>query len=38
MPIQPTGAQGIRGTVEVFPEFVTGLQDLDGFSHIFLLY
>jgi len=38
MPIQPTGAEGIRGTVEVYPEFVPGLRDLAGFSHIFLLY
>jgi tRNA-Thr(GGU) m(6)t(6)A37 methyltransferase TsaA len=37
-PIQPTGATGIKGTVEVNPEFVTGLKDLDGFSHIFLIY
>lgn len=38
MPIQPTGASGIRGTIEVFPEFVAGLKDLEGFSHIILLY
>ena len=38
MPIQPSGAAGIRGTVEVFPDFQTGLKDLDGFSHIILLY
>ena len=38
MPIQPTGASGIRGTVEVFPEFAEGLKDLEGFSHIILLY
>ena len=38
MPIQPTGASGICGTVEVFPEFAPGLKDLDGFSHIILLY
>lgn len=37
-PIQPAGAIGIKGTVEVNPEFVTGLKDLDGFSHIFLIY
>jgi tRNA-Thr(GGU) m(6)t(6)A37 methyltransferase TsaA len=24
--------------VEVFPEFAAGLQDLEGFSHIYLLY
>ena len=38
MPIQPTGASGIQGTVEVFPEFVEGLKDLEGFSHVILLY
>lgn len=38
MPIQPVGARGIRGTVEVLPEFEKGLQDLEGFSHIYLLY
>jgi len=38
MPIQPTGASGIRGSVEVFPEFAEGLKDLDGFSHVILLY
>ncbi len=38
MPIQPPGARGIRGWVEVFQEFVPGLKDLDGFSHIILLY
>jgi tRNA-Thr(GGU) m(6)t(6)A37 methyltransferase TsaA len=38
MPIQPTAATGIQGTVEVFPEFAQGLRDLDGFSHIILIY
>ncbi len=38
MPIQPAGAAGVQGTVVVFPEFVAGLADLDGFSHIILLY
>ncbi len=38
MPIQPTGAAGIKGTVEVFEDFHAGLKDLDGFSHIILLY
>jgi tRNA-Thr(GGU) m(6)t(6)A37 methyltransferase TsaA len=38
MPIQPTGAAGIKGTVEVFENFHAGLKDLDGFSHIILLY
>ena len=37
-PIQPAGAEGIRGTVEVFPEYAKGLKDVDGFSHIILIY
>jgi tRNA-Thr(GGU) m(6)t(6)A37 methyltransferase TsaA len=36
-PIQPTRSQA-TGSVEVYPEFAAGLQDLDGFSHILLLY
>ena len=38
MPIQPAGAVDVRGVVEVFPEFVKGLKDLEGFSHIILVY
>lgn len=38
MPIQPPGATGVRGTVEVLPELSEGLRDLEGFSHIILLY
>jgi tRNA-Thr(GGU) m(6)t(6)A37 methyltransferase TsaA len=38
MPIQPAGAKGIKATVEVFKAFKRGLKDLDGFSHIILLY
>ena len=38
MPIQPAGAAGVKGTVEVFEDFQPGLKDLDGFSHIILLF
>jgi tRNA-Thr(GGU) m(6)t(6)A37 methyltransferase TsaA len=38
MPIQPKGAAGTKGTVTVFDEYKRGLADLDGFSHIILLY
>lgn len=38
MPIQPSGAAGIEGTLEVFPEFAKGLKDLHLFSHIYLIY
>ena len=37
-PIQPGAAAGIQGMVEVFPEYGEGLRDLEGFSHIILLY
>lgn len=37
-PIQPAYAKGCHGRAEVFPEFSDGLCDLDGFSHIYLLY
>jgi tRNA-Thr(GGU) m(6)t(6)A37 methyltransferase TsaA len=36
-PIQPTRSQAV-GRVEIFPEFAAGLQDLEGFSHLILLY
>jgi len=38
MPIQPSGARGVRGTVEIESEFVPGLRDLEGFSDIILIY
>ena len=38
MPIQPTGAHGILGTVEVFPDYAPGLKDLNGFSHIYVYW
>lgn len=37
-PIQPVFARGVPGRVEVNPEFEKGLSDLEGFSHIILLY
>ena len=37
-PIQTTGANGVGGTVEILPECAEGLKDLEGFSHIILIY
>ncbi|MGC9372147.1 MAG: tRNA (N6-threonylcarbamoyladenosine(37)-N6)-methyltransferase TrmO [Thermovirgaceae bacterium] len=37
-PIQPPGAKGVIGKVEVDPVFSEGLSDLEGFSHVILLY
>lgn len=37
-PIQPAGARGVAGRIELLPEFAPGLADLEGFSHLFVLY
>jgi tRNA-Thr(GGU) m(6)t(6)A37 methyltransferase TsaA len=37
-PLQPVYAKGCKGYVELYPEFVDGLRDLGGFSHIYLIY
>lgn len=38
MPIQPSEDLRAPGTVEVFEAFEAGLKDLEGFSHIILIY
>jgi len=38
VPIQASAAKGVRGWVEVYPEYADGLKDIEGFSHIILLY
>ena len=38
MPIQPSGAENYLGRIELKPEYKNGLMDIDGFSHIVLLY
>ena len=38
MPIQTAGAKSIKGTIELNPKYAAGLKDLEGFSHIILLY
>ena len=37
-PIQPAGARGVEGHIDIVPEFTPGLDDLAGFSHIYILY
>ena len=37
-PLQSVSAKHIEGTVEVFPEYAPGLKDIEGFSHLILLY
>ncbi len=38
MPIQPIGAGGIKGCIELNPAYAPGLTDIEGFSHLILLY
>ena len=38
MPIQPSRDGGTEATVEVLPELAKGLTDLEGFSHLILIY
>lgn len=38
VPIQPVFADGCRGRAEIFSEFAEGLTDLEGFSHIYLIF
>lgn len=38
MPIQPSGAKAVVGDVVVAPAFNDGLDDIEGFSHLILIY
>ncbi len=38
MPVQPRGAKDTYATIEFKDEFSEGLKDLDGFSHVYLIY
>jgi len=38
MPIQPAGAKGVKGTIELRTDLTEALDDLAGFSHIYLVY
>ncbi|MBL7131912.1 MAG: tRNA (N6-threonylcarbamoyladenosine(37)-N6)-methyltransferase TrmO [Candidatus Omnitrophica bacterium] len=38
IPIQGKFEKGVRGTVRLFPEYQAGLKDIEGFSHVILIY
>ena len=38
MPIQGRFKKEVSGTIEVFPDYQQGLKDIEGFSHLILLY
>ncbi len=37
-PIQPIYAKDCLGRAEILPEFAEGLTDIEGFSHVYLIY
>jgi len=37
-PIQGVFAKDAKGKVEIFPEYAAGLKDIEGFSHLILIY
>jgi tRNA-Thr(GGU) m(6)t(6)A37 methyltransferase TsaA len=38
IPRQAVGAKGTRGRIEIDPEWAEGLRDLEGFSHVLVLF
>jgi len=38
MPIQPSAGKGTEAEIEIFPEFADGLSDIEGFSHIYIIF
>ena len=38
IPIQGKFKKGVRGTIRLFPKYQAGLKDIEGFSHIILIY
>ena len=37
-PIQPPAARDVEGKIKLLPRFTEGLKDIEGFSHLILLY
>jgi tRNA (adenine37-N6)-methyltransferase len=37
-PIQGCFSRGSKGRIELFPEYAAGIQNIEGFSHLILLY
>ncbi|MFW6159836.1 MAG: tRNA (N6-threonylcarbamoyladenosine(37)-N6)-methyltransferase TrmO [Acidobacteriota bacterium] len=36
--LKPEGFSSVRGTLEIFPEFEEGLRDIDGYSHLIVIF
>lgn len=38
IPRQAVGASDVKGQIQIFEQFIEGLKDLDGFSHIVVIF
>ncbi len=38
MPVQPPAAKDFTGSIEIFPEYTPGLEDIEGFSRLMIFY
>jgi len=38
MPIQGKFEKNVKGRIEIFPQYKQGLKDIEGFSHLILIY
>lgn len=38
IPVQPSSTVSAAGSIEIDPQYAEGLKDLDGFSHVILIY
>ena len=38
IPIQGKFKKGVKGTIRLFPQYQAGLKDIEGFSHLILIY
>lgn len=38
VPIQPSAVKNTEGRIEIMPQYAGGLKDIDGFSHLILIY
>ena len=36
--LDPEGFKSVRGTLEIFPEFAAGLEEIDGFTYLYVLF
>ncbi len=38
MPVQPSAARDVEAEIEIFEQYKEGLSDIDGFSHIYVVF